>query len=357
MADYRILYALTTDDVVLGELPVTDFTFSEALNAAGTFTATLALDTVQAPALSASVASPELTAATFAPDGRTQIFVERDGVIEWAGILWAYQASIAAQTAVISATGYLSYFSRRLITADATYAAVEQTAIGWGLINTAQTASSIGIIDGSTASGTTRTRTYEGRYALSVGEALRNLSKTDGGFDFRFSAAWSAGSIVKSFTTSFPQTGVATNTVIDTASNVADMRVSVNGTAVNTLAYASGAPGSVRQSTSNAGLEASLPRLEVIEAYPSSITSANLLEHSDRLSQRGSLAVNAISVEMEAGADPAVGGFNVGDIVEVRGSVGWLDTAGDYRIVSYSASVDDSGTEKLQLQLASAEAF
>lgn len=357
MADYRMLYAATSSGSIHGELPVTSFTFSSSLNGAGSLSATIPLDTDTAVTLPSSVARPEITAANFATDGRTMVFVERDGAIVWGGIVWGYTADIEKGSAKISATGFLGYFNRRLITATATYAATEQTAIAWGLINTAQTASTIGVVDNSTATGTTRDRTYSADYSKPVGEALEDLTNLDGGFDMEIRSYWSSGSIVKSFETSFPQTGRSTGIVLDIASNLANVSVTNNGTAVNTLAWASGDTETATQSTANATLELSVPRLESIEAHPSVSETATLTAHSEQLSQRGSLPVVALTVAVASGRTPHVGSFKNGDIVAVRGSVGWLDIAGSYRIASYSVAVDSNGTESLSMGLASQGAF
>jgi len=357
MADYRILYADTATGTLLGELPVSSFSFSEGLNGAGSFSASMPLVTSTEATLSLSVGRPELTAANFQPDGRTQIFVERDGSLVWGGMLWGFTADMGKQTAKISATGFLGYFMRRLIVADATYAATEQTAIAWGLINTAQAASSIGVVDGSTATGTVRDRAYEGVYATPVGEALQNLTRLNGGFDMRIRSYWSGGSIVKSFETSFPQSGRTTAIVLDLASNLSKLSLTEKGTEVNTLAYASGQPGVALQSTANATLELSVPRLEAIEAHTSVSETAALLAHSARLSQRGSTAVRTMRAEVAPGYAPGVGGFVTGDVVAVRAVVGWLDVSGNYRVSGYSVGVDDAGTEKVQLDLATSGAF
>ena len=357
MADYRVIYADTATGAVLGELPATNLSYSESLNGAGSLSVDIPLDTSTTPTLALAVGRSEITAADFSPDGRTSILVERSGALVWGGIMWGYQADLASQRATVSAAGFLSYFDRRLITADATYAATEQTAIAWGLINAAQTASSIGVTDGSTATGTTRDRTYEGVYATSVGQALRNLTQLNGGFDMRIRCSWSAGALVRSFETSYPQTGRATSHVLDTESNIAALMVTANGSKVNTLAYADGKSGTARQSTANATLELAIPRLEAIEGHSSVSETATLLAHSARLSQRGSVPVRTLRATVVNGAQPHVGSFETGDVIEVRGGQGWLDLAGDYRVTAYSVSVDSTGTEALTLDLASQEAF
>lgn len=354
---YRVLYLSTSTGAVLGELPVQSFSFTESLNEPGSFSASMPLETALSGRVSGSEGRLEISAADFAADGRTTLVVERGGVPVWAGLLWGLDVDYAAGAVSLSGAGLMSYFGRRLIAADVSFSSTEQTAIAWSLINTAQADGSVGLVDGSSATGVTRDRSYLAADATTVLRALQNLAAVNNGFDFRVGLSWSGGLLVRTFETSYPQSGRSTAIVLDPAYNLSSVRVRMDGSKVNTKAYVDGAPGTVRQSVTNTALEAVIPRLEAVQSFASVAEEATLLAHAQRLSQRGSEVVKVVSATLGRGTDPQIGGFLVGDNVELRGALGWLDLAGQYRIGSYSVSVDEQGGESVGLTLAAEGAY
>ena len=358
MSGYRVLYLSTASGQVLGELPVSKFGFTESLNEPGSFEASMPLETALGGRLAGSVGRPELSASDFAPDGRTTVVVVSDGVPVWAGLLWGMHADLASGSLMVSGSGLLSYFGRRLITEDTSFDTTEQTEIAWSLIDTAQSVGgSMGITDASSATGVLRDRTYLRFDAITVLRALQNLAAVNNGFDFRVGLSWSGGLLVRSFETSYPQSGRSTAIVLDAAYNLADVAVKMDGSKVNTVAYADGAPGSTRQAVTNAALEAAIPRLETVASFPSVQEESTLLGHAETISQRGSETVKVLKATLGRDTEPQVGGPVVGDNIEVRGSLGWLDLAGQYRIGAYSVRVDEQGGENVSLSLASEGAY
>lgn len=107
---YTYYTADLTTGAVTDELPLYDVTFSSELNEAGEFRARLPLGdprvTVHRPR--------ELT-----EPGRTALYVERDGVLVWGGVIWTVKYTSADQHLEIGAAGFLSYFDhRRVLPAD-----------------------------------------------------------------------------------------------------------------------------------------------------------------------------------------------------------------------------------------------
>lgn len=356
--EYRVLYADTGSGQILGELPVRSFSFTESLNEPGSFSASLPLESAVSGRLAGSVGRLEIDPATFGPDGRTTVIVERDGAPVWAGLLWGVSADLGKGTASISGAGLMSYFARRLITSDVSFSSVEQAGIAWSLIDTAQSVGgSMGIVNGSSPTGVNRDRTYLGADAMPVLKAVQNLAAVNNGFDFRVGLSWSGATLVKTFLTSYPQTGRATNILLDAASNLADMSVRMDGSKVTSKAFADGAPGATRQEVTNAALELAVPRLESLVSFSTVSEDATLLAHAESVANRGSEAVKVVKASLGRGTYPALGDFIVGDNVALRGSLGWLDLAGQYRVGSYKVKVDGEGGENVSLTLASEGAY
>jgi len=309
--------------------------------------------------LSGEVDSPELSSATFATDGRTSIYVLRDGIFEWGGVMWGLQADLESGTMLISASGFLSYFDRRLINADVSYASVEQADILASLVAAAEaeTGGSIGVASQTVATGTLRDRNYLASDLKTVGDAMRNLSRVGGGIDFYIDAAWDGSIIQKTLRSSFPQTGRVTGAVIDLDANVAGGNVSINGSKVITRSTATGDGSAANAVAANLALEAAVPRAEGVEAHPSVSEAATLAGHAARMLGRGVAELKILTLVMQDGVEPVVGSLLMGDVITVRGAVGFIDVEGLYRVTGISVAVDDSGSEVMTVTLASQEAW
>lgn len=197
---YTYLFCDLMTDTVIAELPLADVTYSTELNGIGTLTATIPYNDETAPL------DPE-TAST---PGRTAIYVDRDGVIVWGGIIWTRQPS-GRSSKLIQAAEFMSYYQHRYIktTLSTDTSAILNTALvpdgqrlypdqkflAWSLLNYAhaQPYGSIGISTADltgTAHGVTRTATYYGFERPEIYKALAELAASDDGFDFGIDVGW-----------------------------------------------------------------------------------------------------------------------------------------------------------------------
>jgi hypothetical protein len=196
-AQYAYLVAdLRTGDV-LDELPLHGVTFSTVLNDAGEFRGQLALGARKPRDL--------------LEPGRTALYVVRDGVPVWGGVVWTTKYASADRSVEIGAAGFLSYFDRRRVLAASyvpgrddvgtlqptEYTDVDQADIARELIRTAQAHpdGDIGVRaeppDDPNAPARPRTLIYQAYELKSVGEALRELAELDEGPDFLIDVAFS----------------------------------------------------------------------------------------------------------------------------------------------------------------------
>src|SRR6266496_2368632 len=236
MANYRYLLADLKTVKPIAEIPFESASYSHVLNAPGSFAGTLGLNQ---PASLYSVLSTTLNL------GRVSLFVERDNVIVWGGILWTSSADIDAGTITFNGEGWHSYFRRRVVRAKKNYVQQDQTTqIAKNLIDYAQSISggSIGVdTTGVAATGVLRDRTYEAFERKFIGEAVEQLAAVDGGFDFRFDSSYVSGNIVTRFLTSYPNTGRQTNFVLEVGAQLAGLGIKVDATSLATNVDAIGA--------------------------------------------------------------------------------------------------------------------
>jgi hypothetical protein len=211
MTSYRYLFADLLTNQINAELNLTSVNFTQQLNASGTFTGELlisdrTLDT-------ANILNSTIPA-------RTALYVDRDGVLVWGGIVWHRTYNAASQRISITASEFESYFDHRVVYNPIAEASVftntDQLTIAQTLINNAQALENgnIGVAVPVTTSGKLINRTYYNYELKSVYAALQDLAQqSDGatggyGFDFNIQVAYDgSGTPTKTLVLGYPQGG------------------------------------------------------------------------------------------------------------------------------------------------------
>lgn len=354
---YQVLYADTMSGTVHGVLPVESLSFSHVLNGAGSITCAMPLDSESnAGRLTNQVAWPRVESGKLEVDGRTTLYVLRDGVPLWSGIVWTRAVDPGTNALTVSGEGMLSYFRRFLIYHTKDYSATDQIGIAEDLLTWAMTRTGCAQvhIDGSVTSGVTRDRRYYKTDYKPVGEAIEQLSAVIDGFDFRFAPEWSAGSLRTTFFAAYPATGRATEHVLELGSNVNLLSEKSDGTNVTTTNWATGV-GTGRSMLRKWSVDVSqlgtIPLLHGVRAYSDVSVASTLQAHADLDAQRGKVPLSHIELELLAGKLPRIGSYIVGDRVRVKGTMGYWSVDDTYRITQQAVSVDSSG-ETVRVSLA-----
>jgi len=311
----------------------------------------------------ASVPIPATVLPADIVPGGTGLYVERDEVIMWGGILWTTQADVAGDTFVLNGEGFLSYFRRRVIRTTQSWPSGEyQENIASELIDYAQLVAGgdIDIVTSSVSAGKVRNRTYLSEERKSIGDAIEQLAAVDDGFDFDFVSAWVADALTTTFTTTYPNTGRATSYIFELGTNVSVMGVSKDGTTIVSSAEAIGAglgDEAIIGVATNAALHSQYPRLEAVETFSDIRDYDTLGLHAERRLKRGSGPMESISLKVFADTLPALGAYMVGDLVEVRGTYGFIDIDSTYRIMEIGVAVNEDGAEQITLGLVQKDVF
>lgn len=201
MTSYRYLLAdLLTNDI-LAEIPLTNVTFSQVLNTSGTFTGQI----LGSDARELGFDLPNTTIPS-----RTVIYVERDNVLIWGGVIWTRTWSSDNQMYSFSAREFPSYFERRRITTTTVFDNDDQLTIAQTLINNAQSyiAGDIGVIVPTNTSGVLVSRVYFDYEFKDVWSAIKDLSNQQDGFDFNIDVAYdNNGTPLKYLRLDYPSRG------------------------------------------------------------------------------------------------------------------------------------------------------
>src|ERR1700758_54694 len=134
---YTFLFCDLMTNAVLAEIPLSQVSFENRLNDAGTFSGVLTLGDPRIAALDPFGSTQP---------GRTAIYVDRGGKLVWGGVLWTRRFDSNSKALQLSGNEFWSYFKSRLILANLTFiggsgassVGDDQLAIARYLINQAQ---------------------------------------------------------------------------------------------------------------------------------------------------------------------------------------------------------------------------
>lgn len=349
MPNYRVLAADLLTGAIREEIPFSNLKYGRALNAPGSFSGTLALD------------HPKATRTLLDP-GRTAIYVERDGVIVWGGILWT--AQVQSRTVQFGAEGFWSYLRHRLIRADLNYVATDQLAIARAIVNYAQGISggNLGIVVGAETCGVLRDRTYYGTDRKNVAEAVEELAAVKNGFDFAVLCAWSGSTISKTFQLNYPRRGTRTDLRFSVGVNVEDAGWQIDAArlanSVDVIGAGEGANMLIATAADTSAVGISYPLLEESASYKDVSEGATLQAHAESILQTSKRPVETIPTLLAYDASEAlIGTWTEGDEVYVTADDGYLQLGAWWRIVSDSVSVSDEGRETVSLGFSSSDVF
>jgi hypothetical protein len=105
VAEYKYFVVDILTNTILAEIPFTDVSFERALKGAGSFSGSISVvpDTKDYDLYSSTM------------PGKTAVYVVRNGVCMWGGIIWSREYSITSRQISVSASEFTSYLHHRVI--------------------------------------------------------------------------------------------------------------------------------------------------------------------------------------------------------------------------------------------------
>lgn len=316
MAFYRYLFCDLRTNAVLAELPLSGVTFSRQLNGVGSLSATLAL------------ADPKLVALDWVdatlPD-RTAIYVDRDGVLIWGGVLWKRGRS-GGGVMSIGADEFESYLAARIIATARTYIGADPLVMAAQLVSDAQQgAGDIGITLNGETSPLLATADYQPSDQRFVLAEIQALSQQSPGFDFAVDVAYVSGLPTRTLTLSYPRRGVpqaASGLVFEAPGNVVSADIQEDGTQFATQVWGAGAgsgPTMVQAVAANAGLlTAGYPVVDAVFADKAQADPVGLASRCQAKVAIMGQPVLLPTLQVRADQDPVLGSYTLGDEALLR---------------------------------------
>ncbi|MYT30461.1 MULTISPECIES: hypothetical protein [unclassified Streptomyces] len=351
MTAYRALFCDLRTDQVRDTFPISGVSMEDYIGKTGTLSGTLtAPDRATADRIRAAVIP-----------GRTAVWIERDGVIWWGGIVWTASLSSTGRgtpaKADIQAATFDSYLDHRLLTTDFTATDEDQFTIARRLISFAQSTDGgdIGIRLGQGASGGKRTRTYSHYDLPKIRELLDKLAAVQGGFEWRIRCYRDdAGERIKELQLGHPRITTSrgpADVILDYPGAVTAYTFPYDATTAATHWQSRGATstGSNRPLMSTplqvtGAIKAGWPHLDGTSDYPSVTTKAVLDDHAaaDLTEAATRAVIPEITVALEAAhLTPAILGATIRlRIADVWSPAGF---AGRYRVVGITVRAAERG--------------
>jgi hypothetical protein len=365
-ARYAYLVADLRTGVVTDELPLHGVSFSTVLNDAGELRGQLGIGDRRI-----GIREPQRVTEP----GRTALYVARDGVLVWGGVIWTSKYSSPDRLLEIGAAGFLSYFDRRRVlpaTYDparddvaalvTTYSDVDQAEIARSLIRTAQdhAGGDIGVqvepaTPASVVAGYQRSLTYHGYELKSVGEALRELAGLDGGPDFLIDVAFGPGGRpVRRLQVGEPYLGQdGAPHFWEYGANLVSYTWPWDGASMASRVFALGAGSEAGQlievATGASWIRAGWPLTEA-EVSHVHVTDRGLLD-SIASAELSTVARPVVLPELVVRADrePVLGSYQVGDHAQVVVKDGFFPAGKEFRvrILGIEVTPGDDAAEEL----------
>jgi hypothetical protein len=354
---YRYLFADLLTNSIIAELPLTGVSFTQQLNQAGTLQGHLLLSGIDAAAFNVDAATIPC---------RNAIYVDRNGILIWGGIIWGREYSSESQELSITAREFESYFERRRINVDTNFVNTDQLSIAQNLIALAQSSpyGDIGISIGVETSGVLLSRKYYSYELKTYYSALQDLSRAEDGFDFNITVAYDgSGTPTKTLTLGYPRIGTvysATNPyaiLFELPTNIVDYSYPEDGAIAANTIYALGAG-------SNEGklISIATDATKTASGWPLLEEGANYSDVTDQtyLDSLATGQVNAVSyppttirITVPAYIAPELGTYNIGDDARIRITDNRFPNTLDevYRIVGLSVQPGENGPERVTITL------
>jgi hypothetical protein len=245
----------------------------------------------------------------------------------------------------VTANDYRSMLDRRFILAPVTFNNIEQTEIGWSLINTSQGQNNgdYGIRRGQIAqTGQLRVRSYD--VGKSIGEALTQLGDVIGGFDWEIDPNLH-------YNAYYPQRGSVRGLVLDYGTAITNIQRQWNSGDYGNVVIGQGGP-SLSPVIIDGQTAPLFPggRIELSYSNPDLVEQTTLQQQTQGVLTQAADPVGNYTVQLATGVW-APNLLWIGDTCRLVVRSGRLQFDAMVRVLTIDITISDDGGEAVQLEL------
>jgi hypothetical protein len=353
MATYRFLLWDLLTNTPKAEIPFEGVRYGYILNDSGNFSANI------------SVRHPKATQDNL-DEGKTAIYVERNGEIVWGGVLWQTMVNSGTEFSTCVCTGreLFSLFQDignrgRYVRHTLEYTNLDQLAIAQNLIIYAQDTTLHGasadydIVTNGETSGVLRSRTYYSWERANIGKAIENLAALENGFDFYIRCRWNGTTISRDFICAYPGVPSANaNIAYEWKKNI--LRYTIPTDALSMAkkvdAIGAGEGDTMLIATAEDGMLTTYPMREADFAYKDVSDIQTLQAHANADLVRNRLPDTVPTLVVKLDDDVPVGSVIPGMNASVKIDDGKVQIDDVYKIVQMEVRVDAEGQEEMTVR-------
>ncbi len=360
---------------VIAELPLWSVSFDRRLKVAGSFRGSLTLG------------DPRITNTgwlTALDEGRTKIWVDRDGQLLWDGIAWTSGYSSETRVLDIGGSETWSYLTHRFVHDSLAFTQVDQLAIVRDLLAYAQgrplayatgapltfpqPGGDVNIAIAGEMSGVLRNLSINWWDYQAIDDVISKLAALDNGFDYSVDAAYATGQPRSMLNLSYPRRGTPaqrSGLVFAYGESVIDYVWRRDGTqrAFTNTALGQGSGEKMLHSTASvtSWIDNGFPALERVSSHKDIDDPARLAAIATSEAAAFAKPIDLVTLIVNPLRDPPLGSFTVGDDVRLQitderfpnPGLGGLNQSLDIymRITGYQVTPSDSGPERVEVSL------
>lgn len=357
---------------VIDELPFNIVEYSYALSSVGQLSVSIPVN--------AETAAFDLRTNT-AP-GKMTIYVFRDDVLVWGGIIWKRNYDSSSRSLQIIAKTFESYFAHRLQMTTKYWSNEDQFSIFRWLVQSNGSLIDFDISVSNKISSVKRERTMFGYEFKTTATELDDLASLINGFDWNVEVYVNPETLKIERHLNFwePERGLSrdnTNLTFEYPGAIKNYTLNEDAESSANSVWAIGAGEGTEMLSAIANdysqLSAGWPKIEKTRSFKSVLRPSTLQAHANATIERILTPVTVFEVVLRADVEPTFGSYSVGDWARFRfediyffdskngtdsdGFINYVsnDKVGSYdrmaRITEISVNVDQSGIEEITLTL------
>lgn len=342
--DYKYVVTDLRTNTILGALPFKGVGYSNMLSQNGDFSGRISVNISTKPFNLREVTTP----------GRTGLYVIRNGLPIWGGIIWKRRYNSSSRSLEIEGATFESYFFKRFNRVTKRWANTDQLQIAREITQSA--AADVMITVDNMTSGRRRERSMYAHEFKYIGEELTQLGDLIDGFDWNVIITRGSGlTLNRRLAFFYPERGVGredTTLSFEYPGSIADSDLSEDADSGANRMWAIGAGDAEEQiSAFSQDRAGNWPPLDESRSYKSVNQMPTLQAHANSDLVRLKSPVEVAQISVRADIEPFLGTYNPGDWARFVFRDDYYDpqVAMFMRIIGYNVEVGDNGVELIEL--------